>query len=64
MMRLTLDFADFGVNPEFDDAETINEKLEKKLEDEFCNWDIDMAFDWETLQYYNDHIEIGFAEFK
>ena len=59
-MKLNLDFSDFNVNPKLDDAETINEKLEMFLEDQFADWDIDVAFDWETLQYFNDHIEINF----
>ena len=63
MMRLSLDYADFGTN-NMEDAETIVDKLEKKLENEFCQWDIDVAFDWDTLRYFSNHIEIEFAEFK
>jgi hypothetical protein len=66
MMRLTLDYSDFGVDSIVDSESVIVEKLEKKLEDEFCNWDIDMAFDWDTLQldHVNGYIEIGFSEFN
>jgi hypothetical protein len=59
-MKLNLDFSDFNVNPELDDAECITEKLERFLEDQFADWDLDIAFDWNTLQYFNDHIEINF----
>ncbi len=64
MMRLTLDYSDFNANPEIDGDQEVIDKLEKKLEDEFAEWNIDMAFDWNTLQLYPDHIEIGFSEFK
>ncbi len=59
-MRLTLDYSDFMAGM----GEFKIEYLEKKLEDEFANWNIDMAFDWDTLQLFEDHIEIEFAEFK
>lgn len=59
-MRLNLDYSDFMP----DMGEFKIEYLEKFLEDEFCQWDIDMAFDWNTLQLYPDHIEIEFSEFK
>ncbi len=59
-MRLNLDYADFMEAQ----GEFRIEYLETFLENEFCQWDIDMAFDWTTLQLFEDHIEIGFAEFK
>ena len=62
MMRLTLDYSDFI--PENESIKSVVEYLEKFLENEFCQWNIDMAFDWNTLQLFEDHIEIGFTEFK
>ena len=62
-MRLTLDYVDF-IPADAGHMPSIIPYLEKKLEDEFAEWNIDMAFDWDTLQLFDEHIEIGFSEFK
>ena len=65
-MRLTLNYKDLGVDSIVDSEDVIIQKLEKKLEAEFCDWNIDMAFDWDTLAFSHIHgiVEIGFSEFK
>ena len=58
-MKLNLDFETFGVNKETH-KDDFTDALEEFLEGQFCHWNIDAAFDWETLQIEDGYITMEF----
>lgn len=64
-MKLTLKFSELRIATNEDDT-AIKEELKKFLADEFCQWDIPMAFDMGSIEIdrWFELVSIKFSTFS